>query len=172
MNRSELNNSEFNEYFKRYIDQLPESINLKESFSEGMKNTYNFFSNISNDKLEYRYQPEKWTVKEVFQHIIDTERIFMNRCFRIARRDPEDLTSFDQNIYIAPSKANDKSITDLLGEFKINRTNSMYLLNTLNNEDLCFVGKAGGSNLSARAAAFIIPGHDIWHQKVITKLYL
>ena len=60
----------------------------------------------------------------------------------------------------------------MLNEFIINRNNSIALLQSLTNEDLCFIGNANGGKLSARAAAFIIIGHDIWHKEVIKKNYL
>ena len=169
---TELQPTEFDVYYKRYIDKLPLNISLLKSFSEGKENTINFFSNIKKEKLEYRYQPEKWSVKEILQHQIDTERIFMNRCFRIARRDTTALSGFDQNIYIEPSGAHQKSIENLIIEFSINREHSINFLSSISNEDLCFIGNANGNAMSARAAAFVIPGHDIWHQEIIKERYL
>lgn len=172
MTTTDLKSEEFDSYYKSYIDKLSDKINLQEGFKIGQKNVIEFFKFIPNDKLEYRYQPEKWTVKEVFQHLIDTERIFMYRCFRIARRDTTPLIGYDQNIYIEPSGANKKSINELLEEFKIARKNSISILNSLTDEDLCFVGNSNGAVMSARAAAFTIIGHDIWHMDVIKEKYL
>ncbi len=172
MNRIELKSNEFDIYYKRYIDKLPENISLIQSFLQGKKNTIRFFSTIPKNKLEYRYQDEKWSVKEIFQHLIDTERIFINRCFRIARRDTTPLSGFDQNIYINPSGADQKSIENLINEFTINREHSINFLNSISPEDLCFIGNASGNAISSRAAAFVIPGHDIWHQEVIKERYL
>ncbi|MCF6280475.1 MAG: DinB family protein, partial [Flavobacteriaceae bacterium] len=149
-----------------------DKINLLEGFEIGEKNVIQFFESIPNDKLEYRYQPEKWTIKEVFQHLIDTERIFMYRCFRIARNDKTALTGYNQNIYIEPSGANKKSINALLNEFKVVRQSSISLLNSLTDEDLCNVGTSSNVPMSARAAAYIIIGHDIWHMDVIKEKYL
>ncbi|MFY7669643.1 DinB family protein [Tenacibaculum sp. MEBiC06402] len=169
---TELQPNEFDIYYKRYIDKLPQDISLLQSFLEGKKNTIRFFSSIPESKLEYRYQNEKWSVKEIFQHLIDTERIFMNRCFRIARRDTTPLSGFDQNVYIKPSGADQKSIENLINEFTINREHSINFLNSISNEDLCFIGNANSNAMSARAAAFVIPGHDIWHQEIIKERYL
>ncbi len=172
MKKLEVSPHEYDEYYGRYIHKLSDDITLIDSFSEGAIKTYDFFNSIPKEKLDYKYQPEKWSVKEVFQHLIDTERIFMYRCFRIARRDTTALAGYDQNIYVSPSNANTKSIGDLLEEFKINRVNSIQLLKSLNNEDLCFTGNANGAKMSARAAAFIIPGHNIWHIEIIKERYL
>lgn len=172
MTTQDLKPSEYNEYYKRYIDQLSEKTSLRKGYITGKNDVLQFFKSIPEDKLEYRYAPEKWKVKEVFQHLIDTERIFMYRCFRVARRDTTPLMGFDQDIYVKPSMANAKSIENLLNEYEINRNNSIAMIDSLSDEDLSFVGTASGNPMSARAAAFTILGHDIWHMDVIKKRYL
>ncbi len=96
----------------------------------------------------------------------------MYRCFRIARNDKTSLAGFDQNIYIEPSNAKNKSIQSLIDEFTSVRQSSIYLLNSLNDEDLNYIGFSNDAAMSARAAAFTIIGHDIWHMDVIKEKYL
>jgi len=172
MKRSELTAKEFNPYYNIYINKLPEDINLIDSYVSGKKYVVDFFESLPKTKLMHRYQPEKWSVKEILQHLIDTERIFLYRCFRIARHDKTALAGFDQNTYNEPSGADEKSIDDLLLEFTINRDNSIALLKSISSEHLKHIGNASDNDLSARAAAFIIPGHDIWHIDVIKERYL
>lgn len=172
MIRTDISPLEYDVYYKRYLDKLSEDTELKIGFKSGKKEVIDFFRKIPEDKLDYRYQPEKWSIKEVLQHLIDTERIFIYRCFRIARRDETPLTGFDQNTYIEPSGASEKSIDQLLYEYEINRNNSINLLLSLSDEDLAFVGNSNGSPMSARVAAFTILGHDIWHMEVIKEKYL
>lgn len=172
MKKQELNSNEFEEYYKRYIDKIPDETELIKGFIDGKENILSFFKSISEDKSAYQYQPDKWTIKEVLQHQIDTERVFMYRCFRIARRDTTALAGYDQDDYAKPSKANEKTLDNLLNEFIVNRNNSIALLQSLTTDDLCFTGKASGGKMSARAAAFIVIGHDIWHTEVINKKYL
>jgi uncharacterized damage-inducible protein DinB len=172
MTKSELQSQEFDIYYKRYLDKLSNTTSLRNGFKEGKKTIVDFFKSIPNDKLTYRYQPEKWSIKEILQHLIDTERIFMYRCFRIARRDVTPLAGFDQNIYINPSGAHEKTLDELLNEFIINRNNSLALLNSLSDANLLFIGNSNGGEMSARAAAFTIIGHDIWHMDVIKEKYL
>lgn len=167
-----LKQNEFDSYYLRYINNLSDETTLVQSFIDDKISTENFFSSIPHEKLEYSYQPNKWTVKDIFQHLIDTERIFMHRCFRIARRDTTSLSGFNQDIYINPSKANEKSLEQLLKEFHLTREFSINLLQSLSNEDLQFIGNANGAKMSARAAAFVIPGHNIWHIKVTKERYL
>ncbi|MDT7833240.1 DinB family protein [Flavobacteriaceae bacterium S356] len=172
MIKSELTSEEFDIYYKRYLDKLDTNTSLRNGFKEGQKNLVTFFKSIPKEKGTYRYQTDKWSIREILQHLIDTERIFMYRCFRIARKDTTPLAGFDQNIYITPSGANEKSLDDLLNEFIINRNNSIALLNSLTDTNLQFIGNSNGGEMSARAAAFTIIGHDIWHMDVIKERYL
>lgn len=172
MTKSDLNSLEFDDYYLRYINKLSNKTELRKSYEIGKATLIDFFKSIPKEKLTHRYQPEKWSVKEILQHLIDTERIFMYRCFRIARRDITALAGFDQNIYIKPSEANNKSIESLLNEFTLNRNHSISLLDSLTDEDLSFIGNSNGGVMSARAAAFTILGHDIWHMEVIENKYL
>ena len=172
MTTKDLKSTEFNSYYSLYINKLSDKLSLREGYEIGKNNVIQFFESIPKEKLEYRYQPEKWTVKEVFQHMIDTERIFMYRCFRIARRDTAPLMGYDQDIYVEPSMANTKSIANLLNEFEMNRNNSIAMIDSLSDDDLKFVGTASESPMSARSAAFTIIGHDIWHIDVIKEKYL
>ncbi|MEE9364044.1 MAG: DinB family protein [Cellulophaga sp.] len=171
MTTSEVQGAEYNSYYKRYIDLVGER-SLKEGFEIGENTTVNFFKAIPEDKLEYRYAEGKWSIKEVLQHIVDTERVFMYRCFRIARRDKTALAGFDQDLYIEPSNADQKSLDALLEEYIITRKATSLLVTSLTDDDLRFLGVASDSIISARAAAFIIQGHEIWHMNIIKERYL
>ena len=172
MVKSVLDSSEFNEYYKRYIDKLSNDTQLRKGFETGKNIVVNFFEGIPEGKLSYRYQAEKWSIKEVLQHMIDTERIFMYRCFRISRQDPAPLVGFDQDIYNAPSKADHKSMEALLAEFDAIRAAFLSLVQSLSKEDLLFIGTASGSQMSARAAAYLVVGHAHWHINIIKERYL
>lgn len=172
MKKADISTTEYNSYFEKYLGTLPENLELIDGFSTGKETLINFFLSIPKNKLTFRYQPEKWSVKEVFQHIIDTERIMIYRCFRIAREDKTPLSSFDENAYITPSEANKKTINALINEYTATRDNSIALLNSLSDKNLSFTGTASGFPLSARAVAFIILGHENWHTAIIKERYL
>jgi len=172
MKINELNVTEYDSYYQKYIDKVENNIELTYGFKSGNQKIINFFSLIPHEKLNHRYLPDKWSIKEVLQHIIDTERIFMHRCFRIARGDKTPLAGYEQNDYIFSSGSKNKTIDDLINEYSIVRQGSISLLNSLTNVNLGNLGEANGSIISARAAAFIILGHEIWHMDIIKELYL
>lgn len=172
MKVSDLKASEYDAYYENYINKVSNEMTLIEGFKQGETQVISFFKSISEDKLEYKYASDKWTIKEVFQHLIDTERIFMYRCFRIARHDKKALMGFDQDDYITPSKANNKSLDDLIEEYQVGRQSFKVLLKNVSDTDLKCLGQASDCPLSARAAAFIILGHEIHHIDVIKARYL
>jgi uncharacterized damage-inducible protein DinB len=172
MKVTDLNNSEYNSYYETYVSKVSKDIRLLDGFIEAETYVVDFFKSIPESKLEYRYATGKWSIKEILQHIIDAERVFMYRCFRIARHDNTPLAGFEQDDFVTPSKADKKSLDDLLEEYKVGRQNFIVLLKNLSETDLKFMGHASGSPLSARAAAFIMLGHEIHHIEVIKARYL
>ncbi|MEP1489413.1 MAG: DinB family protein [Algibacter sp.] len=168
----DLKQNEYNSYYSTYINKIPKDLDLIEGYIDGGAHVLQFFKAIPEEKLEYRYAEGKWTIKEVFQHIIDNERIFTYRCFRMGRRDKTSLAGYEQNDYAEPSKANEKSIETLLEEYEIGRKNSTLLIKSLSNDDLNFIGNASDTNMSARAAAFITLGHEMHHINVLKERYL
>ncbi|WP_405606129.1 DinB family protein [Polaribacter sp. Asnod1-A03] len=172
MNKKDLQPKEYNEYYARYIDKVDENIELNIGFEVDKKMVVDFFNTIPKEKQEFRYQPEKWTIKEILQHIIDTERVFMYRFFCIARNDKTAFPGYEQDDYIAPSEANKKSMEDLIEEFSITRFSSLNLIKSISKENLKNMGTASNSTISARACAFILLGHSVWHIEIIKERYL
>nr|WP_321234221.1 DinB family protein [uncultured Psychroserpens sp.] len=172
MTNKELKPEEFNEYYGRYIYKLANNVSLIEGFKNGANQVQRFFESIPEHKHDFRYKTNKWSLKEILQHLIDTERIFIYRTFRIARNDKTALAGFNQDDYVLPSKASHKTMNQLLEEFKTGRNNSISILESLSSSDLETIGNSNGSPMSSRAAAFTIIGHDIWHMDVINERYL
>lgn len=172
MTRADLTPQEFDPYYSKYINLLPENVELRESFEQGKERVSAFFNAIPEESLNFRYASGKWTIKEVLQHLIDTERILMYRAFRIARNDKTALASFDEGSYNQYSGARDKSRAQLIEEYEITRLYSLSILNSLTDNDLRNIGVSSMVPMSARAAAFNITGHEIWHCNTINEKYL
>src|SRR5690606_588075 len=172
MNLSDVNPEEFSNNNGGYINLLPKDLELIKSFEDDYNTILELFQSIPLNKWDYKYAPEKWSLKELFQHMIDTERIFIYRCFRIARHDKTPLIGFEQDDYILPSEANKKSVDALREEFEAVRKNSLVLLKSLNDINLKFMGIVNRNPISARAAAFNIIGHNAWHIRLIYERYL
>lgn len=171
MNRYVLKTTEYNAYYKGYIDMSGEA-DLLTGLQDNLNYLVDFINKIPEDKLTYLYAEGKWTIKEVIQHLLDTERVFAYRALCIARNDRTAFPGFEQNDYIAPSKANIRSMASFVNELKALRMSNIALFENMDDEMLGRVGTASNSPLSARAAGFIIIGHWVHHCKIIKERYL
>lgn len=172
MIKSAIKSNEHHEYYTRYLDLVDENTELISGYQKGKKVMLDLLNSIPEEKMSYRYQPEKWSINELIQHLIDAERIFMYRCFRIARNDKTALAGFEQDDYIKPSEADSKTKAEIIEEFSINRDNSIALLKSLSDKNLSFIGNANGGDASARSIAYTVLGHDIWHLQILKERYL
>ena len=124
------------------------------------------------DKFDYRYAEGKWTIKEIIQHIIDTERILAYRALRISRNDSTPLPGFDENNYANNTAANTRSLQDLLTELSAVRHSNLLLFKSFSKEQLLSRGIASDQPISVRAIGFMLIGHQKHHQKVFAERYL
>ena len=131
-----------------------------------------FVQNIPMDKFEYAYSEGKWTIKEIIQHIIDTERILSYRALRFSRKDNTPLAGFNENDYVAFSNAKDRNLQDLLSELSSVRQATLALYKSFSQEQLKGIGTASDQEISVRALGFVIIGHQKHHQKVFQERYL
>jgi hypothetical protein len=169
MKKSDLTN--LSEYLNNYIKNVKEE-DIIEAFESSLTYIQEFISNIPVEKLEYKYQPEKWTIKEILCHLIDSERIISYRALRFARNDKNELLGYDQDEYIKYSEANKRSVADLLEDFTLARKANIVLFKSFNNEMLSRIGIANKREISVIVLGFLISGHVLHHLNVIKERYL
>ena len=170
--RSDIQKDECSAYFFRYIEQADEDVDLIDALAKGKEETDSFFRTLSKDQWGYRYAPGKWTPREILLHLMDTERIFAYRSLCFARSKYAVLPGFDQDEFAANVDADSRNTDDLIEEYHAVRGATLALFKSLNKEELKRTGKASGNRMSARAAGFILCGHDRHHIKVIKERYL
>ncbi|KLT69143.1 MULTISPECIES: DinB family protein [unclassified Flavobacterium] len=171
MNSSELLENEYSGGFAAYVREAGE-VNLIEELEISLHAFIKFVQNIPMDKFDYRYAEGKWTIKDIIQHIIDTERIFAYRALRFSRYDKTPLQSFDENEYVENTNSNGRSIQDLLTEFSALRHSNLLFYKSLSAEQLKAIGTASNNLISVRALGFVIIGHQKHHQNVFQERYL
>ena len=157
--------------FDRYIS-LVQNEGLNSLLEKQSKETENFFSSIPEDKWLYKYEENKWTIKEVLQHISDTERVFNFRALVFARKDPNTFPSFDENEYAKNANANDKSPGDLIEEFLAVRKSTQLLFKGFSETQLQAVGKTSSYEISVAAIGYMIAGHLAHHLNILKERYL
>ena len=171
MTSTELSNTEYAPYYGTYI-QMANDVNMIEELEICLHNFIKFVQNIPMDKFDYRYAEGKWTIKEIIQHIIDTERIFSYRALRISRNDKTSLPGYDENEYVANTNAADRHLQSLLTELSIVRQSTLALFKSFSADQLKNLGTASNSPVSVRAIGFILIGHQKHHQKIFEERYL
>src|SRR5438132_1237750 len=130
------------------------------------------FTTIDDSKGDFRYEPGKWTIKEVLGHIVDTERVFAYRALVFARGDRTPLPGFDQEPWAQHAGHGKLAIRDIIAEFKSVRRSTIQLFQHLDAEAWNRRGTANGREISTRAAAFIIAGHAQHHLDILQARYL
>lgn len=162
---------EFAPYYQRYIDRVPDG-DIVSILETQFKDTRSFFEKLSEAQGNYRYAPDKWSIKEVLIHLIDAERIFAYRALRISRGDQTPLHAFDENAYIEALDVSDRTIADLLEEWTSVRQSNVLLLRHLSPKQWLMTGTASNFPVSVRASAWIIAGHELHHRSVVAERYL
>ena len=131
----------------------------------------NIFQNLSEADSLYRYEPDKWSLKEVLGHISDTERIIQYRILSIARGEKQALLSFDENFYVKNANFDSISVKQLLENYLSVRNSSICLLESLDEEALNRIGVMNKITASTRAVCWFLVGHEHHHFKVLEKKY-
>jgi hypothetical protein len=158
-------------FFQNYIQQVPEET-LQDAFNKQTPFISSFLSSVPKDKYTFAYAEGKWTIKEVLQHMIDTERIMAYRALAFARGEKAKLPGFEEKEYAANSNANNRTWQSLGNEFLIVRQSTQLLFNSLTEGMLDAEGTANNNLLSVRTIGFIILGHFYHHKKIVEQLYL
>ncbi|MBS1595443.1 MAG: DinB family protein [Bacteroidetes bacterium] len=163
--------TEYPVYYHTYISKA-EGNDLIALLKKGNEDLQAFISSLPAHKADYRYQPDKWSVKEILIHLMDAERIFAYRALRFSRGDRTGLPGFDENEYVPNCDASSRSIENILTEYQALRASSISFFENLTHDMLIRNGIANGEEVSVRALAYIIAGHEVHHLSVIKERYL
>jgi hypothetical protein len=166
-----INANEYNPYYKNYIEKSTDT-DIVNGLEHNLEAMVAFYSSIPIEKHDYAYADGKWTVKDVLLHIIDTERIFAYRALRFARKDKTPLMGFEQDDYVINVNTKNRTLENILQEFKIVRQGSIALFKTFDDATLKQIGEASNSPFSVRALGYIITGHENHHNQIIRERYL
>jgi hypothetical protein len=159
------------EYFDRYIHKT-DDVTYLEALEISLKELENLpiakFSAVGNRV----YAPRKWTIKDILQHLIDTERVFSYRVTAFARIDGQKMLSFDEDSYAKHADANHRTIEDIVEELILLRKSSIAQFKSFTLEMLQRSGQGfNGKEYSVLSLAFMIAGHQRWHMQVINEKY-
>ena len=166
-----MNAENYPPYFHQYIEKVPPGDPLA-LLAEGLKESLRTLVLISDEKANQGYAPGKWSIKEIVQHLIDTERIFCYRALSFARGEQTSLAGYDHEDYVQQSNADYRSLKDLLEEWRTIRQSTIQLFQSFSKGMLDQTGNANGLEIGVEQLMYVIIGHELHHMQVINTKYL
>jgi hypothetical protein len=161
---------EYAPYYERYISQIPDN-DILSTLAAQRRQMVLLLSGRSEDDGNFRYAPDKWSAKQVIGHINDTERIFAYRALRIARCNRTPIEGFEQDDFARNGPFATRPISDLIEDYIAVRRATLSLLRYLDEAAWLRRGVANKNEVSVRALAYIIAGHELHHRRILEEKY-
>ena len=163
--------SEYQSYYAKYIS-LVQADEITDALDQQLTESLGMLCRISEAKSLHRYEPGKWSIKELLGHLIDSERIFTYRALRFARKDHTPLSGFDQDPYVAAGAFDTRPWSELVAEFEHVRRSTILFFRGLQPEAARRAGVANNAPITVRALAYVIAGHELHHMAILREKYL
>ncbi len=161
---------EYAPYYERYI-ALVQGEDILAALDQQRRQTLLLLSCRDEDEGNFRYAPGKWSVKEVLGHVCDTERVFAYRALRFSRADATPLAGFEQDDYVRDGPFANRPLSDLIEDFIAVRRATLSLLRNLEEAAWMRRGIANNNEVTVRALAYIIAGHELHHRRILEEKY-
>jgi hypothetical protein len=158
-------------YYFPYIDQVPGD-DVLAAIESQLDEVLAVFAGISEDVSLCRYAPDKWSIRQMLNHVTDTERAFAFRALWFARGFPTPMPGYDQNIAVAGAQADNVAWSAHVEEFRQVRLSTVSLFRNMAAEGWTRGGIASDKHVTVRALAFIIAGHVTHHVAILRNRYL
>jgi hypothetical protein len=163
--------SEYAPYYEKYVALVPDG-DIQSVLRSQLDSSQALLRSASEERGDFAYAPGKWTLKEVVGHLSDAERIFAYRILRIARNDETPIEGFEQDGYVRYGPFRNSTLTSLAEDFASVRHSTLHLLRNLDGEAWLRRGVANKNEVSVRALAYLIAGHELHHMAVLRDKYL
>ncbi|WP_445666382.1 DinB family protein [Fodinibius sp. AD559] len=161
---------EYGDFYEGYIN-LVEQPNVIQSLIQQGQKVYTLIQQLTDEEANYRYADDKWSVKEIIGHLIDTERIMAYRALCISRGEETALPGYDHESYVQKGNFDQRSLQSLSTEYDALRNANISMFNSFSKEQMLHKGTANEVSVSVRALAFIISGHEKHHLNILEEKY-
>ena len=162
---------EYAPYYDRYISLVP-GTDVLAALDDQRRQMLLLLSGRTEADGDLRYAPEKWSLKEVLGHINDTERILSYRALRIARGDKTPIEGFEQDDYVRNAPFGRVLLADLIEDYIAVRRATISLFRNLDEPAWSRRGVANKNEITVRALAYVIAGHELHHRRILEEKYL
>ncbi|MBK7939979.1 MAG: DinB family protein [Lewinellaceae bacterium] len=163
---------EFAPFHETYLKLLPPRGTAQSLLKKTFREARQLLLGLQEEQGNYTYEPGKWTIKQMLMHLIDSERVFSYRILSFIRGDRIALPGFNQDIWMEEVNVSERTIKDMLLEWKVVRDNTLFLLSQCTEEQSKFIGTASGWKVTPRALFYVIIGHQIHHMNILREKYL
>lgn len=161
---------EYNPYYDRYIS-LVWGTDILGTLDSQRRQTLLLLSGRNEEDGNFRYAPDKWTAKEVLGHVCDTERIFAYRALRISRGDQTPIEGYEQDDYVKNGPFARMSLEDMIEDYIAVRRATLTLFRNLEEAAWTRRGVANKNEVTVRALAYTIAGHELHHRRILEEKY-
>ncbi len=161
---------EYGDFYKDYINLIHEPNVIQSLIRQGQK-VYTIIRQLTDDEANHRYADEKWSVKEVMGHLIDTERIMAYRALCISRGEQTALPGYNHESYVEQGNFDKRSLQSLSTEYDALRNANISMFSNFSKKQTLRKGTANEVSVSVRALAFIIAGHGKHHLNILEEKY-
>jgi hypothetical protein len=161
---------EYAPYYGRYVE-LVSGQDILTTLEDQRRQTVLLLSCRTEAEGDFRYAPGKWNAKEVLGHVCDTERVFAYRALRFARADATPIEGFEQDDYVRHGPFAQRPLPDLIEDYIAVRRSTISLLRPLDEAAWSRRGAANKNEVTVRALAYIIAGHELHHRRILEEKY-
>jgi uncharacterized damage-inducible protein DinB len=161
---------EYGDFYQDYVDLVNTNNVLQKLIQQG-QTTYTLIQRLTAEEANYRYADNKWSVKELIGHLVDTERIMAYRALCISRGETASLPGYDQDAYVEEAHFNNRDLQSLSTEYDALRNANISLFNSFTKEQILRKGTANEQTVSVRALVYIIAGHEQHHLNLLEEKY-
>lgn len=163
---------EYAPFHENYLRQLPPRGTAQSLLKKTFRDIRQMLENLPEAQGDHAYAPGKWTIKQMLMHLMDTERVFAYRLLSFMRGDRIALPGFNQDIWMEQVDVSQRSLKDLLREWKAVRDNTLFLCAQCSEAQSRFIGTASNWKVSVRAYFYVIVGHQLHHMAILREKYL
>jgi hypothetical protein len=157
--------------YEGYVSLVPAG-DVVDALERQIEGTLALLRSVPEGRANDAYEPGKWSVKELVGHLTDSERVFTYRALRVARGDRTPLPGYEQDDYVRAADFNARSLADIASDFERVRAATVSLFRSFDAEAWRRRGIANDNEVSARALAYIIAGHELHHINILRERYL
>ncbi len=163
--------TEYDPFYETYVGKVPDG-DVVTSMGRELEALVSLLGNLPAERETYRYAPDKWSIREIVGHLIDSERLFGYRALSFARGDAGPLPGMEADDWARASNANERPLGELMDELRHVRLGHVAMFGGFDETMAMRTGIASGCSVSVGALAYIIVGHEMHHRGVLRERYL